>query len=58
MTDTGDQTGNNASTVQHRATILPLDRFNSFSDGVFAIAITILVLAIAAPALSVPLPVA
>ncbi len=55
MTNTGDQAGNNSRAVQHRATILPLDRFNSFSDGVFAIAITILVLAIAVPSLSVPL---
>jgi uncharacterized membrane protein len=55
MADTGDQTGNNSSTVQRRATILPLDRFDSFSDGVFSIAITILVLAIAVPSVSVPL---
>jgi uncharacterized membrane protein len=55
MTDTGDQSDNTSSAGQHRATILPLDRFDSFSDGVFSIAITILVLAIAVPSISVPL---
>ena len=55
MTDTSDPTDKNSSAGHHRATILPLDRFDSFSDGIFSIAITILVLAIAVPPLSVPL---
>ena len=42
-------------TGQHAATILPLDRFNAFSDGVLAIAITLLVLELAVPPLSEPL---
>ena len=55
MSDRADQVSNGSSTAQHRATILPLDRFNAFSDGVFAIAITLLVLEIGVPSPSTPL---
>lgn len=55
MSDMGDQDQNRSGVTQHRATILPLDRFSAFSDGFLAIAITILVLELVAPPLSEPL---
>jgi hypothetical protein len=42
MVDMGDKPHYRSGAAQRRVTILPLDRFNAFSYGVFAIAITIL----------------